>query len=296
MRSYLAIGLVAGIVGMTAVACGMANEDGSIDGGGDYGGGLSSGQGGASNQDDAGVDAEFGNGGQSPGAFDYSAWCGSGCQPATEADSPCGSMDGVGGGAPNGSGAGGGGGDCQLGVDEADGVSGQCVEAGAADKGMSCLTSTDCAPGLGCVQEGGQNVCRPYCCSSLEDCPQNTYCILKPLSTSDLPDGMQDAPSIPVCTPTTACTLLDDSTCDSGKTCTIVRVDGTTSCVTPGNGGAGQPCGPIYPCAAGHVCNTSKGECLQLCEVGGNSECPSGYTCQSGGQIYPTGYGVCVQT
>jgi hypothetical protein len=200
-------------------------------------------------------------------------------------------MDGVGGGGPAPTGVGGGG-DCQLAVDESDGVAGACLEAGEGTKGASCLTSADCGPGLGCVQEEGQNVCRPYCCGSLEDCPASTYCTLQPLSLGDLPPDMDEAPAIPVCSPTTTCTLLDDNTCDAGMTCTIVRVDGTTSCVTPGDGGAGQPC----PCAAGHVCNTAKGECLQLCEVGGNSECPSNYTCQSGGQIYPAGFGVCVQT
>ncbi|MEQ9320154.1 MAG: hypothetical protein RIF41_13400, partial [Polyangiaceae bacterium] len=88
----------------------------------------------------------------------------------------------------------------------------------------------------------------------------------------------------------TNCTLLDPSSCPDGQTCTIVRVDGTTSCVVPGTGMAGDPC----KCAADHVCNTKKNECLKLCKLGDPGDCPPTHICQAGGAIYPQDFGICV--
>jgi len=83
--------------------------------------------------------------------------------------------------------------------------------------------------------------------------------------------------------------LLDDSTCPEGETCTIVRVDGTTSCVTPGSGELGQPC----PCAAGYVCSTGANQCLKLCKIA-EPDCPANHTCQGGSTGYPEGFGICI--
>ena len=97
--------------------------------------------------------------------------------------------------------------------------------------------------------------------------------------------------AIPVCAPTTNCQLLDDGSCPSGLTCSIVRASGTTSCVSPGPGQLGDEC----PCAAGFVCAKLTGQCKKLCHLGQDEvDCPNGGTCQGGSQGYPDGIGICV--
>jgi hypothetical protein len=196
---------------------------------------------------------------------------------------------GAGGGA-GGAGGGAEGTDCKLVYDEpASAVMGACSVPGASVS--ACLTSADCAPNYGCVDDEGNTECRPYCCGSLEDCPVDTFCDLRPMSPGDLPMTLPEPPLIPTCVPAIDCELLNPLSCTDGKACTIVRQDGTTSCVTPGTGQQGDPC----PCAAGFVCSTGKNECLQLCHTGPTSECESGWKCQGGASVYPPGFGVCVE-
>jgi len=132
-------------------------------------------------------------------------------------------------------------------------------------------------------------VCRPYCCGDLEACPSDTYCAPTEIAEGDVAATV-DPPPIPVCVPAVNCTLLDDTSCPPEQTCTIVRQDGTTSCINPGSGKLADPC----PCAAGFVCSTAINECKQLCHIGATDECPDGFSCQGGADNYPDGFGICV--
>ncbi|MBM4360930.1 MAG: hypothetical protein FJ096_22755 [Deltaproteobacteria bacterium] len=221
--------------------------------------------------------------------------CGEGCIPGVSVDSACARTPRSGsGGAGGGNGGGsagelGGGGDapildgtCQLA--EVDGaVQGVCGLAGTAPDGAPCLTSEDCSTGLGCVEPG---VCRAYCCGDPEACPAQTFCSEVGMS----PLGPKSV-TIPVCEPARPCTLLDDTTCGTGETCTIVRADGTTSCVTSGAGKEGESC----PCSAGFVCSFAEDRCMRLCRTNRSEDCPAGFQCSGGSKPYPAGYGVCVE-
>ncbi|MEZ4443672.1 MAG: hypothetical protein R3B72_31665 [Polyangiaceae bacterium] len=298
MRTLIAIVLSVGVGTLTAFACSVGG-DGIGGFGGGYGGNSS-----GTGAGDADIDVKLGDGGGGMAGFDLSAYCAGdcipltgervmpGCDPGTAGaggDTP---SDGGAGGAGGAGGGGGGPGfggsapvdyDCKL-VPDRRVAQGVCVETGTVNAGQSCLTAHDCAPGFGCV---GVGVCRPYCCGDLEACPTGTYCSLLPLTeTIDRTEPLM----IPVCTLATNCTLLDASTCAPGETCTIVREDGTTSCVVPGRGTIDDPC----PCAADHVCNADKNKCFKLCELGKQADCPQTHICQAGSNIYPQGFGICV--
>jgi hypothetical protein len=171
---------------------------------------------------------------------------------------------------------------CHL-LASGDQVTAACGLAGEAGDGALCKQATDCQAGLGCgsTDVADLGVCRQYCCGDVEACPLDTYCT----PTVVAEGGAQ----VPLCQPVTMCALLDDATwCPAGQACTIVREDGTTSCVEPGPGTEGGSC----PCAAGYTCWNATNECLKLCHLQGGDECGTG-TCQ-GGAKYPTGIGVCV--
>jgi len=176
---------------------------------------------------------------------------------------------------------------CQI-VPTANGASAECLPPGDAALGAPCMGVSDCQPGLGCVHmPSGGGVCQPYCCADIEACEKGTYCAPMPMN-EDL--ASPNPLKVPVCIPTTPCTLLDDTSCgSSGLTCTLVRADGSTSCVEPGDGSIGDPC----PCAAGHVCSKTLQKCLMLCHVG-SSDCPVNMICQGGAKSFPDGIGVCV--
>jgi hypothetical protein len=190
---------------------------------------------------------------------------------------------------------------CGKGVCQPGSASAGCADAGAGGAGGGgelvckiaptatgepCRSATDCAADLGCVGTGNAGVCRPYCCGDPDACPVDTYCALGTMVEDD-PTNQH----IPICTPASNCMLLVDTGCPMGETCTIVRADGTTSCVTPGTGTMGQPC----PCAAGYVCSGFNGSCQKLCQLGENgADCTGGGKCQGGVTGYPAGFGVCI--
>lgn len=175
---------------------------------------------------------------------------------------------------------------CQV-VPSANGASSVCLPAGNTELGGPCTKSADCKANMGCARgEAGGGVCAPYCCEDIESCAIGTYCAPRVMND----DYLSLSPvHIPVCIEATPCTLLDDTSCPVGKTCTLVRADGTTSCVTPGLGIVGESC----PCAAGHVCAISLNKCLALCEIG-KSGCPDGMICQTGAKSLPENVGICV--
>jgi len=157
-----------------------------------------------------------------------------------------------------------------------------CGYVGVSGAEGPCQSAADCIEGLGCVSTPGGGLCRPYCCGSLEACGKGTFCT---------PSAMEERAdrAIPVCTPTTPCQLLTSQSCSTGEVCTIVRADGTTSCVVKGPGQLCQPC----PCDDGYVCSAT-GICQKLCHTGQTNECGAGSTCQGGSTKYPKGVGICV--
>jgi hypothetical protein len=277
MRPIVAVALSLGVI--AAAACSADGLESSINGSNGIG---------TTTTASSGTGAVGGGahtGGEGLKAFSYSDYCGGGCLPEeSDAADPC--ELGAGGAGGAGGGMGGGDLDCKLSYEATspNETAGMCVAPGMQMNGGPCITSADCAADHGCVNEEGNGVCRQYCCGALEDCPlEVTFCDLRSLFDS--------TPSVPVCALVDDCTLLDATSCDNGKTCTIVRQDGTTSCVTPGTGMHGDPC----PCAADHVCATGLNQCLRLCHTDGNDCPPEAPKCQGGATIYPPGFGVCVE-
>jgi hypothetical protein len=291
-RWAVAISLALAALG-PAVACSAmdAAEIGKV---GSGGAGGEPAAGGGIVDPDGGLDGTYG-GGAPPEVPSYGELCGGGCSPGTsgspdllQAPVPC-ALDGSGG--AGGGGGSGGAGDCHLAVAEDDSTSGACTSPGSSPAGGPCLASADCAAGLGCVESG---ICRPYCCSNLEACPNDiTYCTPRFMHAGDVPPGVT-IPAIPVCIPATPCMLLDDSTCTAGETCTIVRANGATSCVVPGTAVAGSACEHVEDCAPGHYCALEARTCQRLCRLGHADDCMSPEACQSGDQALTEGYGVCV--
>jgi hypothetical protein len=271
--------------------CGLLHavdfSDGAKFGGGEGGGPVSnyfattgSGEGGGLSFPDGGPDVAI-----SVPLISYQYLCGSSssiCVPGAGTDlcAP-GGNPGVGGAGPDGSAL-----SCRLLSPDGGPVVAQCGLGGGASEGEPCMSATDCGAELGCVASGTiQGICRSYCCASLESCQPDTYCVKTPMAEAA-------ANQIPVCIPAMKCVLLDDTTCPSGLTCTIVRESGTTSCVPPapaGMGTYGEPC----PCAAGYTCSWTDGTCLKLCHTS-STECGENGYCQGGWQSYPMGIGYCV--
>jgi len=277
MRLFIPISLACGILGCLATACGntnadLANSSGS-QGAYDSSGGFGMGGG------DSGVDVDVGDDGGTTESFSYAEYCGTGCVPGTGRASREGCNQGAGGSGDGGVL------DCQLVVDFAGEVSGVCGATNDGTDGTPCLSTAHCAPGFACVGDM-TGTCRAYCCGDVEDCDEGTYCALLELSAQDVAN-VDDPPLIPACELADNCKLLTDNQCESPLVCTVVRTDGTTSCIEEGAGVMGESC----PCKEGFMCNTALNECQQLCSMAGN-DCPEGYFCQSSSNV-PDSFGIC---
>lgn len=166
----------------------------------------------------------------------------------------------------------------------------ECGPAGQATDGVVCNTAQDCSPGMGCAatpNSGG--VCKSYCCGDPEGCPAKTYCAAQPMAEDTSSDKKAE---IPVCIPAVNCELLSNKGCtDPSLVCSIVRADGTTSCIPPGEGELNEAC----PCAAGFVCSKLTNQCKKLCKVGFDEMyCGAMGACQAGSSGFPESFGVCV--
>lgn len=170
--------------------------------------------------------------------------------------------------------------------------SAECALAGSGENGAPCVSEESCAPGLACVSDGTTAACRPYCCEQTTTCATGAFCAERPLAG---PAGQAEL-SVPVCVPADDCSLDEPYPCPTGKqckcksgtACAIVKEDGTTSCVVPGAGRAGEAC----PCAAGYVCSKSTSTCLKLCSTTTvKTECGTGKCLSVAG--LPAGFGVC---
>ncbi len=166
--------------------------------------------------------------------------------------------------------------------------SAECALAGSGDNGSPCVSASDCAPGLACVGDGTTAACRPYCCDENTTCAVGAFCAERPLKATSL--------SVPVCVPADDCSLDEPYPCPTGKqckcksgtACAVVKDDGTTSCIVPGDGRAGDAC----PCAAGYLCSKSTNTCLKLCSTTAvKPECGTGKCLSVAG--LPDGFGVC---
>jgi hypothetical protein len=160
-----------------------------------------------------------------------------------------------------------------------------CNAAGAGLDGSKCMTGADCAPGFDCVGDG---VCRQYCCAS--DCEgksdgMKAFCDIVPLH--------EETTLVPACVPVMPCKLLDTTSCGPNKTCSIVRDDGTTSCIATGAAGPGDSCDATH-CGAGLVCLGQAGarQCFQLCDMT-NPTCPDKTMCMSNALSHDSTVGIC---
>ncbi|HWO09743.1 MAG TPA: hypothetical protein VNN80_09700, partial [Polyangiaceae bacterium] len=188
---------------------------------------------------------------------------------------------------------------CQLGV-TGETVTRACGAAGSQQLEQACTSTLDCAPGLGCVGSARSGRCLPYCCGvGADSCAPGFYCAERPLRSEAL--GESDGPLVPVCDRADNCSLGEAEDCVGERcvcgpdmACTLVRPDGTTSCVKlpPSPGHAGEPC----PCDRGYHCSqaTEPATCVKTCDLDeeDSDTCGSG-VCQAT-PVLPEGWGICV--
>lgn len=172
-----------------------------------------------------------------------------------------------------------------------------CLPTGTQIAEASCLSPADCGPGLACIDIGSAvGVCKPYCCEGGASCAGDTYCSAAPLL------GTPEV-EVPVCAPLDDCSLRDPYPCPEGEECTctadlacvVVRPDGRTACIEPGEGTNGDACTSLTAgeCAHGYVCSPSLG-CLAVCQTeGGEAVCAAEQLCQSPSG-FPIALGICV--
>jgi len=173
----------------------------------------------------------------------------------------------------------------------------QCAPAGTGATDAPCISSADCAAGLGCVGDQTSGLCEPFCCSGdTLSCGTGTYCAERTLRDARASNtSSAAAPLVPVCVPAQNCDLSvpypctgAQCQCQNGTACLVVRSDGTTTCAMPGAGKAGDAC----PCAWGLVCSAATKQCVTLCYTRGAATCGTG-KCQASADL-PDGFGVCV--
>jgi hypothetical protein len=144
---------------------------------------------------------------------------------------------------------------------------------GACGPGQECPFGSFCAG-----PTAGEAACMPFCHPTDHPaCPQGGTCMYS-LIPSDLY----------VCALPDNCDPVDDTGCTAPEGCYIVSFDGAASCVTAGNGVAGDPCMNLNDCAPGHLC-LNYGTCHALCDA--DAPCSSGACDTSLG--LPNGWGVC---
>lgn len=187
---------------------------------------------------------------------------------------------------------------CQVSVTVTSRVLRTCGAAGNRGIDEACTSSHDCQPGLGCVGPVRAGRCLPFCCAIGPDtCREGSYCAFRPLRDETF--GEAPGPLVPVCDRADDCSLGEPADCTGptcvcgpGTACTLVRADGTTACVKPGEGLANENC----PCAAGYVCSqaTTPGMCVKTCDLDErDSETCGPGVCQATPAL-PTGWGICV--
>jgi hypothetical protein len=152
----------------------------------------------------------------------------------------------------------------------------ECITAGKAVMGASCLGTAGCAVGLTCVF----GTCHAFCGNPGGACtaPKTGACI------QAKGQGGVAIPNLSVCR--VACDLRDVNACGgttaAGTGVCQVDDDGATDCASGGTKAAGQACSPTDDCGPGTVCTTSgtatAGTCKKWCRVG-TTDCGGTTTC-----------------
>lgn len=186
---------------------------------------------------------------------------------------------------------------CQVSLTEDSEVERACAPAGQQGLNEACTSSMDCAPGMGCVGPAQGGRCLYFCCGVVSSsCAPGYFCAERPLRVEAL--GDREAPLVPVCERADNCSLGEPfpctgerCTCGPGLACTLINENGTTACLPPGEGMAGEPC----PCAAGFVCSQATSTCVKTCDLDDDdaTACGEGGRCQSTPSL-PEGWGTCV--
>jgi hypothetical protein len=174
---------------------------------------------------------------------------------------------------------------------------GACVPAGKGAANAPCFNAADCAPTFACVTEGDAGRCLRYCCDLETECDSGSYCADRPLRKSPLDQSDAEPPRVPVCVPADGCSLEDPFPCPPGVSCRckgdtacmVVRDQGTTTCLEPGNGKAGEAC----PCAWNHMCSQATNQCLKICRTDPSQNDCGEQKCQASSEL-PKNFGVCV--
>ena len=143
-----------------------------------------------------------------------------------------------------------------------------CVTAGKAVMGASCLATPGCALGLTCVF----GTCHAFCGNPGSACTAaNTGACIQIKA-----QGGTAIPNLSVCR--VACDLRDVNACGgttaAGTGVCMVDDNGDTDCASGGTKTAGQACSPADDCGPGVVCTltgtATAGTCKTWCRVGTN--------------------------
>ena len=171
------------------------------------------------------------------------------------------------------------------------GVIAECTPSGHRGDGETCADSSDCGAGLACVDLDAKAQCRPFSCGLAPiTCPTGTSYQEAPLRVVG---ATRDDVKVPVCVPNDHCALLaPQNPCPDGEVCAAAGNEGDTTCIVPGVGKQGETCDEARRCAEGMLCSKHNNECVKLCHIGADNECP--VTCQGGNNAIPKGFGICV--
>lgn len=154
-----------------------------------------------------------------------------------------------------------------------------CVDAGTGVQGDPCTGIGDCARGLHCMPPA--NVCSRWCTSGGTECPEGSICTLVVLEDPAEPTSPEVGR---VCKITTDCNVFDQSGCEAGQNCWVVRpgADPVFDCGSPGAGGQDVECRFLSDCQLGHQCDAKV--CRAYCnDDGGDPVCAAGLTCAGQG-------------
>lgn len=174
---------------------------------------------------------------------------------------------------------------------------GACVLAGKGTANAPCFTAADCGPSFACVTEGDVGRCLRYCCDQSTECDSGSYCAERALRKAPQDQTDAEPPRVPVCVPADGCSLEEPFPCPEGTSCRckgdtacmVVRDKGTTTCIEPGSGKAGQAC----PCAWNHMCSMATNQCLKICRTDPSQNDCGEQKCQASSEL-PKNFGVCV--
>lgn len=150
------------------------------------------------------------------------------------------------------------------------GIDRVCIPAGTNTEGQKCLNDTACAPGLGCLSNGGSSrVCYRYCRNDFDCFGTGSLCVY------DLMYGNSPIPGVKLCSK--ACDPISNIGCSEGFSCMIYQEAGglrryLTDCDPhSGEGRDRDSCSSDSECAPGFFCMPFNNTCTRYCRY------PTGY-------------------